>query len=109
MSRLLFISLHKNIKLSDQQCEVFFIEYFNNFLSTRRFAEYYEITEKKANLVIRKGDNYHTKKHILLNGYYHNIALKARAKRKALNGTLTQKQINKNTRKFVLSTQNRGA
>ncbi len=43
------------MKKLKQQIEKMYIDYFNNFLSVYRFAEYYEIDEYQAYRVIEIG------------------------------------------------------
>lgn len=39
-----------------------FLDYFNNFLSVERFAEYYGLTEAKARRVIKIGRDLHERR-----------------------------------------------
>lgn len=36
-----------------------YLDYFNNFLTVRRFAEYYDITEPEASIIIEAGRDLH--------------------------------------------------
>lgn len=45
----------ETMKKLKQQIEKMYIDYFNNFLSVYRFAEYYEIDEDQAYRVIDIG------------------------------------------------------
>lgn len=38
-----------------------FLDWFNNFISIERFAEYYNINTKEAELIIQKGRELHEK------------------------------------------------
>lgn len=43
------------MRKSKQQIETMYLDYFNNFLSVYRFAEYYNMDEDKAYRVIEIG------------------------------------------------------
>lgn len=38
--------------LSEKKKEEMYLDYFNNFLSVSKFAEYYNISEEEANKII---------------------------------------------------------
>ena len=44
-----------NLKLNKMELEKMYLDYFNNFLTVRRFAEYYGISVKEANEIINLG------------------------------------------------------
>lgn len=76
----LSLELNSKKKLSNRQCETYFLDWCNNFLSLGRFSEHYGMTEKKANTIISKGRKFHKKRDLILNGYRHIRSLKQRAK-----------------------------
>jgi hypothetical protein len=43
------------LRFTEKQKEEMYLEYFNNFLTTDVFAEYYQISPKEAEHIIRSG------------------------------------------------------
>ena len=48
--------------ITKQSVEVFYLEYFNNFLTIERMAEYYEMSFDDCKYLVELGKKYHEEK-----------------------------------------------